>query len=227
MKLTFKLIVAILLVSIQINYAQNTLTKGVKHKKDFVVFEADATQSDLGLWVKRTPKDTNYYKGDGAEAVNKTYLEFTGKNLNLGAPSALVYKFKAPKTGEFRLVMRMYQPLKQEEKEDEKNDVYVKLEGKFTSACKFSTADLTQYHRMFGRGVRKWGAIYGMEGLIDNKKVYAPAVYNLIEDEVYTFTMSGKSQGCSIDYILFYDKNLSLNITSEDLATSIDKKYRP
>lgn len=200
----------------------------IKYGKDYIVFEPEITKSDLDLWVQRKPGDLSYYKGDGIEAIHKNYLEFTGNDMNFGEPtSPLIYNFKAPKTGDFRIVMRMYQPLKKGEKEDKRNDIYIKLAGDFTSACKFSTETLKSYHKFFGRGVRKWGSMYDMEGHINGKKVLAPVVYSLKKGEEYTFTMAGRAQGCSIDYILLFDKKLELIANTEDLAITTSEIYRP
>lgn len=206
----------------------NKPTKGIKYGEDFFVFEPEITTSDLGLWKKRTPKNNSYFKDDGIEAIHQNYLEFTGNDKNSGEPtSPLSYTFKAPKSGNFRVVARMYQPLLKDEKNDKRNDIYIKLKGNFSSACQFSTQDLKQYQKFFGRGVRKWGSLYHMEGHINHEKVLAPVIYHLEEGNKYTFTIAGRSQGCSIDYILFFDETLDLTASSEDLATTTLIKHRP
>jgi hypothetical protein len=49
--------------------------------------------------------------------------------------------------------------------------------------------------------VRNWRTNFKLEGHVNGMKKLAPAIYKLIKGEEYTFTMSGRSQGCSIDYI--------------------------
>jgi hypothetical protein len=51
------------------------------------------------------------------------------------------------KTGKYRMVMRMYQPLLKNEKGDKRNDVYVKLEGNYTSACVYPLEMLKANHK--------------------------------------------------------------------------------
>ncbi|WP_159020754.1 hypothetical protein [Algibacter sp. L3A6] len=200
---------------------------------NFIVFEPEITKSDLGLWVKRVPGDPKYHVGTGIEAINKGYLEFTGNNLNTGpATSPLEYEFVCPKTAQYRLVMRMYQPLADDEEEDKRNDVYVRLEGDFTSGFVYTTETLETDHKFWGRGVRKWGSTIKLEAEVNGNDVLTRAVYNLKEGETYTFTMSGRAQGTSIDYILFYEFSLeaSLGLTIEnhtDIATELPENFRP
>jgi len=121
----------------------NSDTEKIKYGENFIVFEPDITNSNLDLWTRRVPGDTKYHLGTGIEAINKGYLEFTGNNKNSGPPtSPLKYKFKCPKDGKYRLLMRMFQPLKDGEPEDKRNDVFIKLIGDFTTACKYPTEDL-------------------------------------------------------------------------------------
>ena len=101
---------------------------GVKYGKDYVVFEPEITKSELGLWVRRVPGDPIYHEGN-VPPVNNGYLEFTGNNLNGGsAKSPLTYSFVCQKTGKYRIVMRMYQPLNDHEEGDKRNDVWIKLQ---------------------------------------------------------------------------------------------------
>ncbi len=204
-------------------------TDGVKYGDNFIVFEPQITTSDLGLWKKRVPEDSKYHVGTGIEAINRNYLEFTGNNLNSGPPtSPLEYNFKCPKSGKYRLVMRMYQPLAEGEAGDKRNDVWIKLAGDFTTACVYPTEELKKNHKFWGRGVRKWGSTYNLEGHVNGVKKLAKVVYNLKEGEIYTFTMSGRAQGCSLDYILLYEESLNFNIVQHtDLAEELPELYRP
>ncbi|MFY0627079.1 MAG: Ig-like domain-containing protein [Reichenbachiella sp.] len=200
----------------------------IEYGDNYIVFEADATTSDLGLWVKRTVGDDEYYDEGSVKPFNNSYLEFTGNNLNGGtATSPLTYTFTAPKSAKYRIVMRMYQPLLENEAGDKRNDVYIKLEGDYTSACSYPLEVLESNHKFWGRGVRKWGSCHSMEGHVDGVKKLEKVVYNLIEGEEYTFTMYGRAQGCSIDYILLYEENLNLNVTNIDIAAVNDEIYQP
>lgn len=194
------------------------LTNNIVYGKDFVVFEPEVTTSPLGFWKIRKKGDVAYYASsdkNAADAINDSYLEFTGNNLNSGPPkSPLSYTFKAPKTGKFRIIMRMLQPLKkislnseQYEPEDKRNDLWIKLEGDFTTACSYPTMVLKKNKKFWGRGVRKWGSLIKLEDHINGAKVQQKVVYNFKEGENYKLTISGRAQGCSIDYILFYDES--------------------
>lgn len=212
-----------------------TIVDGIKIGENYIVFEPEVTQSDLDLWVKRVPGDSEYHivANDEIDAINDNYLEFTGNNLNSGPPtSPLSYTFTCPKTGEYRLAMRMYQNLEDDEEDDKRNDVWIKLEGDFTTACVYPTNTLKTNHKFWGRGVRKWGSTHNLEGEVDGERTLSKVVYNLTEGKTYTFTMSGRAQGCSIDYILFYeesledDHNFRVNIHT-DLASELPEFLRP
>jgi len=202
----------------------------IKYGPDYFVFEAEDTDSPLDLWVLREPGDPLYYVGTGneIEAINQTYIEFTGNNLNGGSPkSPLTYTFTCPKTATYRILMRMYQPLAPNEAGDKRNDVWIKLAGNYTSANVYPQSILESDHKFWGRGVRKWGTCYNLEAHVNGVKTQRAVLYNLIEGEQYTFTMSGRAQGCSIDYILFYENSLGLVVNNQDLAANNDPKYRP
>ena len=161
-------------------------------------------------------------------SINETHLEFTGNNEASGpATSPLDYVFTAPSTGEYKLLMRLYQRLEGAES-DRSNDVYIRMAGNFTSATdKYITADLQTDMKFFGRGIDQWGGVYSGEGGQANNK--SAVLYNLIEGEEYTFTMSGRSQRANIDYILLYDTN-DISITTganRDIAELNDPQYRP
>ncbi len=205
------------------------LTEGIKYGDNFLVFEPEITTSDLGLWVKRKAGDEKYHVGTTIEAINKGYLEFTGNNKNSGPPtSPIEYTFKCPKTAKYRIVMRMYQPLLDGEPEDKRNDLWIRLKGDFTTACAYPTETLEKDHKLWGRGVRKWGSAHKMDAHVNGNKVLAKVVYNLKKDEVYTLTLSGRAQGCSIDYVLLYEESLGFNIPNHtDIADELPELYRP
>ncbi|MDE5417082.1 hypothetical protein L3049_03600 [Labilibaculum sp. DW002] len=196
--------------------------------KNFIVIEAENTTSELGLWKLITPTDSTYFSLEGEVApVNETHLEFTGNDHNGGeANSPLEYRFTCPKTGEYRMVMRMHQRLLGLA-EDKCNDVYVRLAGEFTSASKaFTTDDLKQDMKFYGRGTDTWGVCYKGEGGEHHKR--EAIMYNLKKGQEYVFTMSGRAQRTNIDYILFFETSIPLIVKSfVDLATNNDEKYRP
>ncbi|KAA3656492.1 MAG: hypothetical protein DWQ10_15280, partial [Calditrichaeota bacterium] len=204
----------------------------VTYGENFVVFEAEATASDLDLWVLRTPDDPKYKKGTRTDAtgnvvgpINETYIEFTGNNQDGGSPtSPLVYKFTAPKTADYQLTMRVLQNL-EGAAWDKCNDVYVKLEGNFTpGGTSASMAILTSNTKLYGRGKDNWGSMVQL----DVSHAKHAARYNLIEGEEYVLTMSGRAQRTCIDYILFFEKSLNLKMGEEvDLASENPEKYRP
>ena len=121
----------------------------------------------------------------------------------------------------------MYQRLEGAES-DKSNDVYVRLDGNFTSGTdKYTTEDLEVDMKFFGRGIDRWGGIYSGEGgVADNK---GDILYNLIAGEEYTLTMSGRSQRANIDYILLYDTNDTSIRTgaNRDIAEENDAQFRP
>lgn len=195
---------------------------------DYVVFDAEATNSPLAEWTLITKGDSDYLDKESLGPINETHLEFTGNNQASGPPtSPLDYVFTAPSTGEYKLLMRLYQRLGDEE-EDKSNDVYIRMAGNFTSATdSYTTEDLEIDLKFFGRGVDQWGGAYsGDGGEAENKSAI---LYNLIEGESYTFTMSGRSQKTNIDYILLYNtKDISITTgANKDIAELNDARYRP
>ncbi|MEM6642694.1 MAG: T9SS type A sorting domain-containing protein [Bacteroidota bacterium] len=205
----------LLLVLICVPTLSTNAQSNIRYGEYFVVFEAEDTDSDMSKWTIRKPGDAAYYLGNDLEAINQGYLEYTGPwaaGKEHGSDVELMYKFTAPSTGEYRMVMRMYQPLGPDGKGDQKNDVFVRLEGNFTTATSKPTSELSTNHKFWGRGVRKWGSAHKLEiggGHLD-------ARYALTEGEEYTFYMSGRSNGCSIDYILFFDDTQRKNVAIHD-----------
>lgn len=201
----------------------------IKYGPNYFVFEAEDTQSPLDLWVLRSPADPAYYTGTGIEAINQTYIEFTGNTLNGGAAkSPLTYTFTCPKTAKYRVAMRMYQPLAPNEAGDKRNDVWIKLTGNYTpGTAVYPQNILESNHKFWGRGVRQWGTCHSLEAHVNGVKKQNAVIYNLIKGETYTFSMSGRSQGCSIDYILFYENSLGYTMNGQDLATNTPSDMRP
>ncbi len=205
--------------------------EGIKYSSGAIIFEPQVTNSALDLWVVRKPGDPKYYDGGDIKSINNDYLEFTGNTLNSGPPtSPLKFSFECKKTAKYRLVARMYQPLSldPEEAEDKRNDIYIKLEGDFTSASVFNFSTLNTDNKFFGRGVRQWGGLTSLEAGVDGKKTLSPVFYNLKEGERYTFTISGRAQGCSIDYFVLFDDSLNLRVKQhDDIAVVLPEDFRP
>jgi len=196
--------------------------------EDYIVFDAESTESDLGEWKLIHKGDENYLDNSAVIPINETHLEFTGNNTSSGPPnSPLSYEFTAPTTGTYKLFIRLYQRLEGLE-EDKCNDVYIKLAGDFSSGTdQYTTNDLKTDLKFFGRGVDTWGSCYAGDGGEHENK--SAILYDLIEGENYTFTMSGRSQRANIDYILLYDI-ATVNINGgahKDIAALNDAKYRP
>ncbi len=192
---------------------------------NYIVFEAEATESPLGKWQIVIPGDFRYQDKASNPPINETHLEFTGNNPSVGDPnSPLEYRFRCPKTGTYRLGARLFQRL-EGLPEDKCNDVYIKLDGHFTSANNIPTDELKQNTKFYGRGVNKWGALYNLES---HSHGHAPALYNLTEGEIYTLTVSGRAQRTNIDYWLLYETSLPITIgANKDLASENDSKFRP
>lgn len=192
---------------------------------NYIVFEAEATESPLGKWQKITPQDSRYHNSSSVAPINNTHLEFTGNNHNSGPPtSPLTYEFKCPKTGTYRLGGRLYQRL-QGQPDDKCNDVYIKMTGNFTSANNIPASVLKRNEKFYGRGVNKWGALHTIDTHQYGKQ---PVLYNLIEGEIYTFTVSGRAQRTNVDYWILYESSLSFTLKSNnDIAVSNNPKYRP
>ncbi|QVY65037.1 Ig-like domain-containing protein [Polaribacter sp. Q13] len=224
----------------------------IKYGDDYIVFEAEDTNTPLGNnWKVIKEGDTNYLdedfynvKASSPSPMNKTYFQYTGPWQ--GANSELEYNFTCPKTGTYQLAMRMSSPLEEYtgtgkkftirtlpdgtevkwELADARNDIYVKMEGNFTSGnAKHTESDLRTFHKMFGRGPNRWGTCINLEHNGSNG-----AFYNFIEGETYTFYLKGRSNSTIIDYIAFYDTSyLAHNINNQgpDLAIQLPEEIRP
>lgn len=198
---------------------------GMTIGSNYIVFEAEATESPLGKWEIITPSDPRYKNNGSVQPINKTHLEFTGNDHNFGPPtSPLEYKFKCPKTGTYKLGGRLYQRL-EGQPDDKCNDVYIRMAGNFTSGNHIPTSVLKQDEKFFGRGVDKWGAFYNIDSHNHGK---ADVLYNLIEGEIYTFTVSGRAQRTNVDYWIIYENSLPYTIgANTDIAAANAAVYRP
>lgn len=199
--------------------------------EDFIAIEADASITPLGKgWrlVKSGDKDYTQICGT-MQAVNGTYIEYmsgtvNGAGVDVGQ-DVLTYKFTPKSSGEYYLTGRMAQQLNQADgvaRTDQCNDVFVKLEGDYTSASEASQEILGSWNKWFGRGFNAWGAFTMLD--VQHKK-YKP-IYNLKAGVEYTLYISGRSTGVCIDYILL-SKAPVIVTGRKDLSTHNDVRLRP
>ena len=166
-------------------------------KGGVIVIEAESTSSKLGDWTKKT--DVKDYSGE-------CHIEFTGNKTESGPPkSPLKYHFKVLKAGKYTLSIRARKRL-ETKRADISNDCYVALKGDFASGGEAPLDVLKRDTKMFGGNADDWGWTRSL----DDKHKKFPAVYDLKADEVYEFTMSGRSKNFNVDrFILVHDsKNL-------------------
>jgi len=203
---------------------------GYVYGPNWVSFEAEITNSDLGEWVVRKPGDAKYMTGGGSIGpIGNDYIEFTGNNESSGPPnSPLQYTFTAPKTAKYRIAGRLMQNLEGAE-QDKCNDVYIKMEGDYTSGSDaLDKTDLSQNQKFYGRGADSWGSIFNIEVHKDGKAQHATPYYNLKEGKSYTLTISGRSQRAAIDYFVVFESSLGLQTGLHvDFAAVNDSKYWP
>lgn len=210
-------------------YAQTfTPVEGMHIGPNFIVWEAEATESPLGYWEIIDENDPRYQDSDNnnLDPILGTHLEFTGNNHNSGPPtSPLEYTFVAPKTGTYKLGARMFQRL-EGLPSDKCNDLYIKMEGNFTSGNHVDKKYLTRFVKFYGRGVNQWGALYNLE--IHATGQHANAVYNLIEGEIYTLTVAGRAQRTNVDYWILFETSLPITLKANtDIATEHSREYLP
>ncbi len=200
-------------------------------EEDFIAIEANASLTPLGEnWVLRKVGDEKYNQIDGSlPPINGTYIEYTAgvcDGLHVkGGVDVLTYKFTPKSSGEYRLSGRMAQQLNQPEgieKWDRCNDIFIKLEGDFTSETGTPQKVLEEWNKFYGRGLSSWGSFINIDV---NHAKYKP-IYNLKAGVEYTFSVSSRSKGICIDYFLFSKEPI---FTSEksDFATHNDERLRP
>jgi arabinoxylan arabinofuranohydrolase len=180
------------------------------NKSATIVIEAESTKSPLGMWNVVNTASDKFVKG----ASGDHYLEFQGNDPDQGEPnSPLSYEFIAPEDGDYRVVMMSSKRL-EGVRGDMCNDAWVKMDGDFETACKLSTQELKDYIKFFQEGSVKtpelqWKWAYRAE---KGKHIFFDLIYKLKKRQKYTFTVAGRSQRFSFDYIQFFDtskKNIS------------------
>jgi hypothetical protein len=130
-----------------------------------------------------------------------------GNKAITGKPnSPLAYKFTAPKTGNFKLMLMTSKRL-EGVKSDWCNDAFVRLSGDYESANTLTTEDLQKDIKILQDGndevpELEWHWASTAE---KDRHVYNEFIYKLKEGETYTLTLSGRSKRFSVDYIVLYD----------------------
>ena len=173
-----------------------------------VIMEAENTQSDYDLWIKKT--DVDEYTGSG-------HLEFTGNGITNGPPkSPLTYTFTINKPGYYRLTIRARKRL-ETDRTDLSNDGYVRMEGDFGEGPNAGNNHkddaplelLKEDLKMFGGNANNWGWARELDaGGHDNKR---NPIYDFKAGETYTLTISGRSKNWNIDRIVLYHESVNRN----------------
>ena len=178
-----------------------------------VIFEAEDTTSDLGLWLKKST--ISDYTGTG-------YLEFNGNGPTRGDPnSPIEYKFFIKKGGLYYLNLLCAKEvlvINGETRTDIANDGYVRVEGNYESGPNPGDSNgldaplsmLKSDTKFFGGSANRFSWSYGNKldpGGTANKRV---AIYNFKSGEEYTLVVSGRSQFFKIDRFMFRHKDVAL-----------------
>lgn len=231
-KLTYPSIVAALALAAVGCQSSPEDSSGIKYGEDFIVFEAEASVDPIPeKWVIRREGNYGYedIKSD-IPSVGGTYLEYvgganTGGGIDVGV-DVLRYKFTPKVSGSYVLTGRMAQQLHQLDGEAQKdwcNDVFVKMEGNFTSGNDVTPLEVLQnWNKFYGRGYNEWGTF--VRGDVNHAKYMME--YNLTAGEEYTFSISARSKGIAIDYMILSMAPLKI-IEAEDLAANNPEQYRP
>ena len=172
---------------------------------DFLKIESENTRSSLGQWQLIKQGASHYVAG----ASGKAHLEFLGNVPDKGEPnSPLTYTFKAPKDGNFRLLMMSSKRL-EGVRGDLCNDVYVKMGGDFQSATNLNKSVLSNYLKYFQEGSVKIpeNAWHWANRAEQGKHQFFNLIYTLKKGQTYTLTVAGRSQRFNMDYIVFYDND--------------------
>ena len=187
--------------------AKNGAGNGITLKDDYVICEAEATSSTLGLWQLIKNGQANYVN----DASGNAHLEFTGNNPSSGpATSPLKYTFTIKNEGYYRMIFRARKRLAGEES-DKCNDCYVKMEGDFDAPATTNvhktpaTEDqLRQNYKFYGGNANDWGWAQELDMGGTNNKRYA--IYKFKAGQTYTVTISGRAQRFNVDYLMWYNE---------------------
>ncbi|MBB6430823.1 PEP-CTERM sorting domain-containing protein [Algisphaera agarilytica] len=181
-----------------------------------VVMEMESTESPLGQWgFIGHDADSTYPTG----ALGTGHLEYQGPN-SYGSPgSRLQYQFKINQSGNYTLWFRAHKRLLGNEP-DKNNDAYVKLEGDFTSGNpEVPTWPLKRDTKLYGGKEDGWGLASRLDG---NGVHHKAPIYNLTAGEIYTMSISGRSNRFNVDRIILTheDTGYRWNRTTELLPES-------
>lgn len=172
---------------------------------DYIFFEAESTNSELGAWKSIKMGDVNYI--DGASGLAQ--LEFQGNEPDKGEPNSPInYTFTAPKDGNFRLLMMTSKRL-EGVRGDLCNDVFVKLKGNYSSGTNLPEEELEQFVKYFQEGSTNTPELawHWAQRAEKGRHEFFNLIYTLKKDEIYTLTLAGRSQRFSVDYITFYNSD--------------------
>lgn len=159
------------------------------------MMEAENTTSPLDLWITSTTFSA--FSGTG-------HLEFSGGVVTgSGSPlSPLVYKFKINEAGDYALNVRGRSRLLADEPQDWGNDAWFKVQGDYTVGTNgppdisWMNTDTKIFVGRGGNGDWGWGTNY------DRNHLQPKVTFNFKAGEIYTLTMSGRSQRFNVDRIL-------------------------
>jgi hypothetical protein len=195
---------------ISVTVTQNLPGNTYLEQDGLIIMEMENTPTELGLWV---------FENDLAGYTGSGYFRFMGNTPINGPPnSPLEYKFKVTTPGYYYLHLHMAKT-RYDDREDLANDVYVRLEGNFgpgpnpgnSHGDDAQLQDLQQDTKLFGGGIDqfRWssGNVLDLGGH-NNKRI---AIYQLNACEEYTLTVSGRSQLCRVDRIMFRHESITKN----------------
>ena len=164
-----------------------------------VIMEMENTESALSGWDFRA-KDASGYPVGATGAGHLEYMRFGLEGW--GKPSSpLVYKFKINKAGIYRLFFRAHKRLNPGNAGDKHNDCFIRMEGDFESgSAEAALSALLADSKVYGGDADAWGRATNMDAHgADHKPVY----YKFKAGEIYTFTVSGRSNQFNLDRIMF------------------------
>ncbi|EMI51845.1 Carbohydrate binding family 6 domain protein [Rhodopirellula sallentina SM41] len=173
-----------------------------------VSIEVENTESELGLWVKRT--ELAGFSGSG-------YLEFTGNRYDLGSPhSPLRYHFKINRDGRYILDLHCAK-VEIDQHSDWANDCYVRVLGDYAAGPgphdvpkgNASLSLLKRDTKFFGGKISAWEWAVGdwavTGGRLDpgRKNNKRKAIYEFKAGQTYTLVISGRSKAFRLDRAVF------------------------
>lgn len=192
-------------------------------KDGILIMESEATTSSKGKWKER--KTVDGYTGD-------SHLEFTGNTPNGGKPtSSLKYRFTVDKDGVYHLRIRAHKRLQGERgdkaRNDQCNDCYVQLKGKYEPANGIPAKILKEDTKLFIHG--KSAVTWDWTNQLDyhdpktKKEAKRDPQYTLKAGEKYTLVISGRSQRFNMDRIVLWHDEADEN-AARNPGTSESKK---